>query len=124
MRAHENHDRIRIGVYAAAALPIALLAGFLIERSYYTMDGKPRVLEDIVQNERLVVVLRVNEVDARRGRILLGDHLPAGFEIENPRLSDTGSGQRFSWLANTNTPEHSEYRKDRNYIWSSFSYNS
>jgi len=33
MRAHENHDRIRIGVYAAAALPIALLAGFLIERS-------------------------------------------------------------------------------------------
>ncbi|MHA1517437.1 MAG: alpha-2-macroglobulin family protein, partial [Alphaproteobacteria bacterium] len=87
--------------------------GFLIERSYYTMDGKPRGLEDIVQNERLVVVLRVNEVDARRGRILLVDHLPAGFEIENPRLSDAGSGQRFSWLANTNTPEHSEYRNDR-----------
>ena len=33
MRAHENRDRIRIGVWAAAALPIALLAGFLIERS-------------------------------------------------------------------------------------------
>lgn len=87
--------------------------GFLIDRAYYTMDGKPRDLEDIAQNERLVVVLRVNEVDARRGRILLVDHLPAGFEIENPRLSDAGSGQRFSWLGSTSTPEHSEYRNDR-----------
>jgi hypothetical protein len=33
MRAHKNRDRIRIGVWAAAALPIALLAGLLIERS-------------------------------------------------------------------------------------------
>jgi hypothetical protein len=33
MRAHENRDRIRIRVWAAVALPIALLAGFLIERS-------------------------------------------------------------------------------------------
>ncbi len=87
--------------------------GFLIDRSYYTMGGKPREIEGVNQNERLVVVLRVNEVDARRGRILIVDHLPAGFEIENPRLSDAGSGQNFSWLKGVSTPEHSEYRKDR-----------
>ena len=38
------------------------------------------------QNDRFVVVLKVSEVEAKLGHIVVEDRLPAGFEIENPQL--------------------------------------
>ena len=69
-------------------------------------------LQSIAQNERIVVVLKVTETEARYARLLIVDRLPAGLEIDNPALFDSGSIDAFSWLKN-DVPTHTEYRDDR-----------
>ena len=65
------------------------------------------------QNDRLVTVLKVTESEARFARVLLVDRLPAGFEIDNPSLVDSGAVQGLSWLTREVEPAHTEYRDDR-----------
>jgi uncharacterized protein YfaS (alpha-2-macroglobulin family) len=93
--------------------------GFTLERSYYTLDGRKVDLASatggtarLEQNDRLVVVLKVDATDTG-GRILLVDRLPAGLEIENPRLVDSGDIKGLSWLKTTVAPQHTEFRDDR-----------
>ncbi|MGI9403468.1 MAG: alpha-2-macroglobulin family protein [Hyphomicrobium sp.] len=93
--------------------------GFTIERSYYTLAGEPVELASatggtskVDQNDRFVAVLKLQSTEAG-GRVLLVDRLPAGFEIENPRLVDGGDIKSLSWLKTTHRPEHSEFRDDR-----------
>jgi len=93
--------------------------GFTIERTYYTLDGRKVDLASaaggtarLKQNDRLVVVLKVDATDTG-GRILLVDRLPAGLEIENPRLVDSGDIKGLSWLKTTVAPQHTEFRDDR-----------
>ncbi|MEI9900527.1 MAG: hypothetical protein WDN31_10860 [Hyphomicrobium sp.] len=45
--------------------------------------------------------------------MLLVDRLPAGFEIDNPHLVDSGDVKALDWLKSTVQPEHSEFRDDR-----------
>jgi uncharacterized protein YfaS (alpha-2-macroglobulin family) len=93
--------------------------GFKISRSYYTLDGEPVDLasatggkSELEQNERLVAVVKI-ESDEAAGRVLLVDRLPAGLEIENPRLVDSGDIKTLDWLKTTFRPEHTEFRDDR-----------
>ena len=97
----------------------AVAKGFKIERSYYTLDGTKVDLASasggrasLKQNERLVVVLKIEGED-KGGRVLLVDRLPAGLEIENPRLVDSGDVKSLDWLTRTHEPEHTEFRDDR-----------
>ena len=60
----------------------------------------------------LVAVVKVSATDPG-GRVLLVDRLPAGFEIDNPRLVDSGDVAALDWLKTTVQPEHSEFRDDR-----------
>lgn len=106
-----------IGSSLTTEPPVA--KGFSIERQYFKLDGTPVVLDSanggtatIGQNERLVAVLKVSGQEAG-GRVLLVDHLPAGFEIDNPRLVDSGDVKALEWLKTTVQPEHSEFRDDR-----------
>jgi uncharacterized protein YfaS (alpha-2-macroglobulin family) len=109
-----------VSVVGAALTPEpAVSKGFVIERSYYTMDGKKVELDSatggtatLKQNERLVVVLKVDASETG-GRILLVDRLPAGLEIENPRLVDSGDIKSLDWLKTTVLPQHTEFRDDR-----------
>ncbi|MBF9235027.1 alpha-2-macroglobulin [Microvirga alba] len=87
--------------------------GYVVERSAYKLDGKPVELSSVQQNERLVVVLKVTETEARQARVLLVDRLPAGFEIDNPKLVDSGNVASLSWLKRDVEPVHTEYRDDR-----------
>ena len=93
--------------------------GFRIERSYYTLDGKQVDLASanggtatLRQNDRLVVVLKI-DAETGGGRLLLVDRLPAGLEIENPRLVDSGDLKALSWLKTTVTPRTTQFRDDR-----------
>jgi uncharacterized protein YfaS (alpha-2-macroglobulin family) len=45
--------------------------------------------------------------------VLLVDRLPAGFEIENPRLVGSGDVTALDWLKTSVQPEHAEFRDDR-----------
>jgi uncharacterized protein YfaS (alpha-2-macroglobulin family) len=109
-----------VSVVGSALTPEPAIArGFTIERSYYTMDGKKVDLASasggvsrIRQNERLIVVLKV-EAQEVGGRVLLVDRLPAGLEIENPRIVDSGDVKSLAWLKTTLAPQHKEFRDDR-----------
>ena len=109
-----------VSVIGAALTPEpAVSKGITLERSYYTLDGRRVDLksatggsDELKQNDRLVVVLKV-EASAPGGRLVLVDRLPAGLEIENPRLVDAGDIKTLDWLKTTRKPEHTEFRDDR-----------
>jgi uncharacterized protein YfaS (alpha-2-macroglobulin family) len=109
-----------VSAIGAALTPEPAIAkGFTIERSYYTLDGRKVDLasatggvSQLKQNDRLIVVLKV-EAKEVGGRILLVDRLPAGLEIENPRLVDSGDVKSLGWLKTTPAPQHTEFRDDR-----------
>jgi uncharacterized protein YfaS (alpha-2-macroglobulin family) len=86
--------------------------GYAIERSYYKLDGTKVDPAEVKQNERLVAVLKVTEAAAKAARVLLVDRLPAGFEIDNPKLVDSDTVAALDWLE-TDEPAHTEYRDDR-----------
>ncbi|MHA6645901.1 alpha-2-macroglobulin family protein [Mesorhizobium sp. A623] len=86
--------------------------GFTIARTYYTLDGNEANVTEATQNERYVVVLKVDELNSWPSRLLVTDLLPAGFEIDNPSLVSSAQLSNFSWLAQTETA-HLEFRNDR-----------
>ena len=91
----------------------AISRGYAVERSYYKLDGAQVEPSSVRQNERLVVVLKVTESEAKAANLLLVDRLPAGFEIDNPKLVDSNSVAGLSWLKTDVEPAHTEYRDDR-----------
>ena len=87
--------------------------GFKIERLYFTLDGKPVDASRAKQNDRFVVVLRITEPQPQFGRVIVADYLPAGFEIDNPRLVSSGETGRLAWIEDAQEPVNSEFRDDR-----------
>jgi uncharacterized protein YfaS (alpha-2-macroglobulin family) len=109
-----------ISVIGAALTPEpAISKGFTIERQAYTLDGKKVDLAsltggkaDVKQNDRFVMTVKITS-DENSGRVMVVDRLPAGFEIENPHLVDSGAISGLTWLNSTVEPEHTEFRDDR-----------
>jgi uncharacterized protein YfaS (alpha-2-macroglobulin family) len=87
--------------------------GFKIERLYYTLDGKPVDAARARQNDRFAVVLKITEPQPQFGRVIVVDHLPAGFEIDNPRLVSSGETGTLGWIQNAVEPANAEFRDDR-----------
>jgi uncharacterized protein YfaS (alpha-2-macroglobulin family) len=87
--------------------------GFKIERSYFTLDGQAADPSKAKQNQRFVVMLKVTEPAPQFGRVLVADYLPAGFEIDNPRLVSSGDAGTLPWIADAKPPAHAEFRDDR-----------
>ena len=87
--------------------------GFKIERSYFTLEGKPADPAHAKQNERFVVVLKVTEPEPQFGRVILADYLPAGFEIDNPHLVSSGDTGTLAWITDAAQPVHTAFRDDR-----------
>jgi uncharacterized protein YfaS (alpha-2-macroglobulin family) len=87
--------------------------GFKIERKYYTLDGEAADPSKSRQNQRFVVVLRMTEPQPQFGRVIVADYLPAGFEIDNPRLVSSGETGTLAWITDAAEPVNSEFRDDR-----------
>jgi hypothetical protein len=87
--------------------------GFKIERNYFTLDGEPADATKAKQNQRFVVVLKMTEPQPQYGRVIVADYLPAGFEIDNPKLVSSGDTGTLSWIADAAEPLNSEFRDDR-----------
>ena len=104
-------------VTTASGVPVAhdpaASEGYAVERAFYKLDGTKIEPKSLAQNERVVVVLKITESEARYAKLLVVDRLPAGLEIDNPTLFDSGSIDAFSWLKRDIDPVHSEYRDDR-----------
>jgi uncharacterized protein YfaS (alpha-2-macroglobulin family) len=109
-----------ISVIGAALTPEPPASkGFKIERQAYGLDGKKIDLAslnggktEVKQNDRFVITVTVTS-DEPAGRVMVVDRLPAGFQIENPHLVDSGAIAGLSWLKSTAEPEHTEFRDDR-----------
>ncbi len=86
--------------------------GFKIERNYYTLGGEPADPAKAKQNQRFVVVLKMTEPQPQFGRVIVADYLPAGFEIDNPRLVSSGETGTLSWIADAAEPINTEFRDD------------
>src|ERR1044071_9313345 len=87
--------------------------GFSIQRYYYTLDGERADVSKVKQNERFAVVLKITEGQPTFGRIIVADYLPAGFEIDNPRLVSSGDTGRMAWIEDAQEPVNAEFRDDR-----------
>jgi uncharacterized protein YfaS (alpha-2-macroglobulin family) len=87
--------------------------GFKIERKYYTLAGTPADPAKAKQNERFAVVLRITEPQPQFGRLIVADYLPAGFEIDNPRLVSSGDTGTLAWIEDAQEPMNAEFRDDR-----------
>ena len=72
--------------------------GFTISRDYYTLAGEKVDPSRVAQNTRLITVIKVHEGKAIGGQIMISDPLPAGFEIDNPRLVSSANLEALSWL--------------------------
>ncbi len=87
--------------------------GFKIERAFYTLDGTQVDPSETKQNQRLAVVLKITEAAPVYGKVMVADYLPAGFEIDNPRLVSSGETGTLDWIEGGQEAVHSEFRDDR-----------
>jgi len=91
----------------------AVANGFKIERSYFTLDGKPADPSKAKQNDRFAVVLKITEAKPEYGQIMVVDYLPAGLEIDNPKLVSSGDSGTLDWIEDGEDPQNTEFRDDR-----------
>lgn len=111
-RSQEEVD-LMLTTVAAPAQPLPAGGnGFEIERSYFSLDGVPVNVSEVVQNERYVVVLRFTELNQWPSQVVMTDLLPAGFEIDNPRIVGSAELSNFGWLGEADAA-HVEFRYDR-----------
>jgi alpha-2-macroglobulin len=94
--------------------PAASSQGFTIKREYFLPDGSKfdPAADAVHQNDRFVVVLSMTATTLGSGQYVVADPLPAGFEIENPDLSQSGETSGLSWLK-VDVPTHVEARTDQ-----------
>ncbi|MEO4042998.1 alpha-2-macroglobulin family protein [Hoeflea sp. CAU 1731] len=92
--------------------PSASGNGYRIERGYYDLEGQPASIDQVEQNQRFVAVITVTKDNPLPAQIIVTDLLPAGLEIDNPRLVDSAQLSGFSWLGETKAA-HTEFRDDR-----------
>ncbi|MFK7941405.1 MAG: alpha-2-macroglobulin family protein [Paracoccaceae bacterium] len=87
--------------------------GYALTRRYYSLDGEPVSPSQVAQNTRLVAVLQVTPTGDRAARLMIDDPLPAGFEIDNPNLLQSGSLAALDWLKITENVAMTEFRTER-----------
>jgi hypothetical protein len=82
-----------------------------VRRTYLNRQGNALQGNTFRQNDLIVVRLSIETLDGSRlENVVVSDILPAGFEIEHPRL---GSVPELGWITNAGTPDHLDLRDDR-----------
>lgn len=83
----------------------------IVRRNYFTREGKPILNNTFNQNQLIVVKVTLkSQLDLPIKNVVVTDILPAGLEIENPRIS----GERgMEWIKNQANPNHFDIRDDR-----------
>jgi len=82
-----------------------------VRRNFFDRNGNMIGSNSFKQNDLIVVRMAVQTKDKSLvENVVLTDMLPAGFEIENPRLNDYAE---LTWIKNASTPEYFDIRDDR-----------
>ena len=84
--------------------------GLRVRRQYLSREGK--LMSDVRQNDLVVVKITLTSTNGLNvENVVVTDLLPAGLEVENPRL--TGEPRDMPWIKNPSTPAHFDLRDDR-----------
>ncbi len=82
-----------------------------IRRSFYDRNGSKLSSNSFEQGELVVVRLDLQAINTTAvPNVVVTDMLPAGFEIENPRL---GNVPGITWIKDAASAEHFDFRDDR-----------
>lgn len=86
--------------------------GIEITREFFTQDGKPLDIESATlrQGDLLVMRVKVKSTKGTINNVAVETLLPAGVEVENPRLT---TSKRLSWVKNAAKPVYQDIRDDR-----------
>lgn len=88
-----------------------------IRRQFLTRDGQPIPGNRFSQNQLVVVKLTVESLNGLAiDNVVVTDPLPAGLEVENPRLT---AERELSWAKDQSTPEQFDLRDDRIHFFTS-----
>jgi uncharacterized protein YfaS (alpha-2-macroglobulin family) len=83
--------------------------GLKIRRTLLTKEGKP--FKDLQQNDLAVIKLTLSSTSGLPiENVVVTDLLPAGFEIENPRITE---GREMPWIKNPTVADYMDIRDDR-----------
>lgn len=83
----------------------------VVRKSFLDRSGKPLNISSIKQNDLVVVRISLVNSDGNAiENVVVTDMLPAGFEIENPRVSAV---PELDWIKDNTTPEYQDIRDDR-----------
>ena len=83
-------------------------AGVTVSRAYLTREGRPMTI--VSQGDLLVVKVEARSLSGRVENVVIENLLPAGLEIENPRLSTT---EALPWVGASPQPDTLDLRDDR-----------
>ena len=83
-----------------------------VRRQFLNRDGVPLGTPTFRQNDLVVVKITLQSADAAGDvkNVAITDLLPAGLEIENPRI---GALRELSWAKDASTPDYLDVRDDR-----------
>ena len=83
--------------------------GLRVRRTYLTRDGQP--MGAIRQNDLVVVKITLTSTNGLSvENVVVTDLLPAGLEVENPRLTEP---RDMAWIQKPSTPDYFDLRDDR-----------
>jgi len=89
-----------------------------VRRRYLDRDGNPLDYANIHQGDVLVSEIKITALTENLENVIIADMLPAGFEIENPRLQSRAG---VSWIGDKNyKPDYMDIRDDRLIIFGKF----
>ncbi len=93
--------------------------GLKVRREFLDESGHPISLDTVALGTPIVAVITAKAIEKDVDFVVINDLLPAGFEIDNPRLKTT---PRLSWIpSNANTPDYTDIRDDRMLLFTSLS---
>jgi uncharacterized protein YfaS (alpha-2-macroglobulin family) len=93
-----------------------------VRKTFFDRSGREITGTTFDQNDLVVVRLSVSTTDKSYvENVVITDILPAGFEIENPRLSETAD---MPWMKDNSSPEHFDIRDDRINLFTSVNANT
>lgn len=90
-----------------------------VRKSFYNRFGQPVQSKTFKQNELVVIKITLeNKERSRVENIVVSDMLPAGFEIENPRITALPG---MEWIKDSANPQYMDMRDDRIHFFTSVS---
>jgi len=104
------------GIRQDGAVPLGD-SNLRIRREYFNRRGASVNPASARQNDLLVVRLSLSSSVDRLDHIAVTDLLPAGFEIDNPRVTETTV---YPFVKNASVPEYLDIRDDRINFYTSF----